>query len=620
MLLIFLVIISIIFIYRYRGNLQEISKNKKLDNQIYKIFLLLFYLLISESAFASESSTTNISYFKNNSEDVNLCISEWENNTLPAIDELKKEILCKRDKSTEICKFLIFPENYGDQFSYEANNTGNDSKSSSKSSPNILKSSQANAIRAMRHVVRRIEGNLKFSPLRTIEDFVQHTRLHKERLVKLIEAAFVANPEEFHGLTKEQVLRAAHIHDDEKLYSFSNRAGGRPYYQDLHENLGQKITDRNMINTMNKVGDDNLEKLFNEIGLEIKDEMSEKQIQLIRLQQETLLDQLKMADEGDRMWDPMTRKVEYRFRNGQRPRDVKFLTKYPKTVALYDGSPTNPAAQKYFEIVRGSEYKALSDSKRYQLIKEIRMGEINAYRAGKLEAKYGTQAALDLGGRGSFYRITSLLKNSLLADALLGFDLMIYSPELGCADGESSLQSYILNSKGECVREKGLTHKIEEFLFMPMETQMKDEEGNYISKKMKILSELQSCNVFSEIKSIQDNSIQDITCNKNSVRFFSQETNDIIDIELKHNDISKIVINPSEELNSKQITFNYLQRSNSKNCINIPTKFEPCITTNENLTSTGIKFKKRFVEIALIRRQQLSYQIFKAIKSCSPSK
>jgi len=589
-------------------------------------FAIVPALLVSYLLLVNKTHVIDFSSIDDNPNKVSLCSSQWEKKTLPDIEELKTEAICKHDKSTEVCKFLMFPEKFIDSSNSSANtkdkaNPKENTKASyPDSSDDILKTSKAQAIRALKPVVKLFEGNLQFSLLRTLEDFVYHTRLHKDRVDNNVVAAYDANPDEFHGLKREQVKGLGkRWHDNEKLYSFSDRpeVGGRPYYQDLHENLGKKITDRDMINSMNKVGDNNLEKLFKEIGLEIKDEMPQKQKELLRLQQKTIVDHLTMADETDRMWDKMTSKVEYRFRNGPRPRNAKYFAQYPKTVTFYDGNPNSPSPMNYYEIVKGSEFTALSDSKRYKLIKEIRLGELKAYKAGKLEGKYAAKAAIDLGGRGTFYLATSILEKLFNFSLLL--DLLIHSSEVSgeCGDLQDTdplQRTYTLDVNGQCVPQNEIAG-LEKFLFMSLETKYDDNE--VANKQKEALAQIKSCSIFKKIKADQDNSVQDLTCNNDeSIRFVSKETGDIVDIELKNDDISKLKINMGGEMDSQEITLDYLPGSNSKKCLNQPTYSEPCVNTNRKQKTTGLKYKKRFIDNAFKRRQQLSYQIFKAIKAC----
>lgn len=544
------------------------------------------------------------------------CEKNWENEVVPAYDELKKELFCNRDRTGKLCKLLMFPEKF----------IPLDSLTDEKQRLKVLPVSTVQAVRTLNPVMKKLEAFGHIDPLRAVEDFYRHTELHKERMVRMALLNYDTNPDEFAGLTREQVRRAVEIHDNEKLEAISRY--GKPNYEELYEGVGQKIDRPTIIDPLNKVGDENLKQLFKEIGLDDSTKLSSQERRRRGLQRKVLKDQLLLPDETDRMYDPVTRKAEYL---GQKmyPRNKKFSKMYPKSTAFYDAVNAENGKLEYFEYVKGLEFKSLTPTQRYQLINRIRNSEIAAFKAGKISSSYAIDSYLDLYLRGNFYRGMSFLAKPAVQGALLALDLTIYSSETGCADVSAGYFSfYEINADGKCQLQVDHSNpKLQRFLLTPLE-QAEIDDKKEISGAIdahEILSHKQNCDFFMQAKEAMDQNIQSLTCDShNLIGFHLKESKEIIKVEFDKDDIKKISINEGS-IGGKYSFYEFQGSNVSNSCVYKSKILSPCVLpiNKNNLyeMTAGHRAKSRLkneeVNQAYDVRSRLSYNIYKAIKKCN---
>ncbi len=545
------------------------------------------------------------------------CENNWESEVVPAYDELKKELLCSKDRAGELCKVLMFPEKY--QISSEG-------AAEDKGQIGMLPVSTVQSVRALNPVMKQLEAYGHIDPLRAVEDFYRHTQLHKERMIRLTLLNYDNNPDEFAGLTREQVRRAVEIHDNEKLEAISRY--GKPNYKELYEGVGQKIDRPTIIDPLNKVGDENLKQLFKEIGLGDSTKLSSQERRQRALQRKVLKDQLLLPDETDRMYDPVTRKAEYL---GQKmyPRNKRFGKLYPKSTAFYDAINSETGKLKYFEHVKGLEFKSLTTSERYQLIKQIRNSEISAFKAGKISSSYAIDSYLDLYLRGNFYRGVSFLANPVVQGTLLALDLAIYSPETGCDGlGAGYLSVYEKNADGQCKlqREHLNNPKLQKFLLTPLGS---DNDSNTtvtsgVINPREILSHKLSCDYFIQAKEDVDQVIQSLTCQSNhSLGFYFKESNEIVEVDFDKDDIKKISLT-EDAMGGKHSFYEFQGAKAADSCVYKGKILRPCVlpvnrkSFDESMLGNRAKSRLKNDETnqAYEVRSHLSYYIYKALKKC----
>lgn len=545
------------------------------------------------------------------------CEKNWKSEVVPTFDELKKELFCTRDRTGELCKLLMFPEKY---------QVPQSASTSNKSRIGMIPTSTVQSVRALNPVMKQLEAYGHIDPLRAVEDFYRHTQLHKERMIRLTLLNYDTNPEEFAGLTREQVRRAVEIHDNEKLEAISRY--GKPNYEELYEGVGQKIDRPTIIDPLNKVGDDNLKQLFKEIGLDDSPKLSSQERRQRGLQRKVLKDQLLLPDETDRMYDPVTRKAEYL---GQKmyPRNKKFGKLYPKSTAFYDAVDVETGKLEYYKYVNGLEFKSLTSAQRYQLIKHIRNSEITAFKAGKISPSYALDSYIDLYLRGNFYRGVSFLAKPVVQGALLALDLTIYSPETGCADASAGYFSvYEINAEGKCQLQVDHSNpNLQRFLLTPLEPIEEGEKKEILGaiNAREILSHKQNCDFFMKEKEDNDEILQGLTCeSNNSLGFHLKKSNEIIKVEFDEDDIKKISINDGA-IGGKYSFYEFKDSKVSNSCVYKSKILIPCVLsiTKNNLyeKTSGKRAKSRMKSVeanqAYDVRSRLSYYIYKAIKQCN---
>lgn len=85
----------------------------------------------------------------------------------------------------------------------------------------------------------------------SVEEFVEHTRLHRERVKTLGLELFKTHPELFEGLKERQVQAILEAHDKAKVSAAARGPDGRPFYRVLYEEGYGKRLDRSIVDALN---------------------------------------------------------------------------------------------------------------------------------------------------------------------------------------------------------------------------------------------------------------------------------------------------------------------------------------------------------------------------------
>lgn len=129
----------------------------------------------------------------------------------------------------------------------------------------------------------------------SIEDFYEHTSLHRERVKALGVELFKSHPELFSGLKLEQVIGVLEAHDLAKASSGSIAPDGRPFYRTLYEEGYGKKLDRTIVDALNKKDKEFMEAAYRFYGIDKDPELLAK---ISRIE--------KIADFVDRGMSPVS--------------------------------------------------------------------------------------------------------------------------------------------------------------------------------------------------------------------------------------------------------------------------------------------------------------------------
>jgi hypothetical protein len=100
----------------------------------------------------------------------------------------------------------------------------------------------------------------------SLEEFFEHTRLHRERVKLLGMELFRTHPELFRGLTTTQVRIALEAHDRAKIMSNARGPGGKPFYSELYDYYGKKAP-APLVNSLNQADRKYMEDALKHAGL-----------------------------------------------------------------------------------------------------------------------------------------------------------------------------------------------------------------------------------------------------------------------------------------------------------------------------------------------------------------
>jgi hypothetical protein len=128
-----------------------------------------------------------------------------------------------------------------------------------------------------------------------VEEFYEHTSLHRERVKKLGVELFKTHPELFAGLNLEQVTGVLEAHDLAKASSASIAPDGRPFYRTLYADGYGKKLDRTIVDALNLKDKEFMEQALKFYGLDKDPELLAK---ISRIE--------KIADFVDRGMSPVS--------------------------------------------------------------------------------------------------------------------------------------------------------------------------------------------------------------------------------------------------------------------------------------------------------------------------
>lgn len=101
----------------------------------------------------------------------------------------------------------------------------------------------------------------------SLEEFVEHTRLHRERVKALGLELLRSHPDLFKGLTAQQVSSILEAHDMAKVSAKSIAPDGKPFYRTLYEQGYGKRLDRGIVDALNTQDKEFMEKTMARFGL-----------------------------------------------------------------------------------------------------------------------------------------------------------------------------------------------------------------------------------------------------------------------------------------------------------------------------------------------------------------
>lgn len=100
----------------------------------------------------------------------------------------------------------------------------------------------------------------------SVEDFFEHTRLHRERVKVLGVELFKSHPNLFYGLTLEQVQGVLSAHDEAKVTTF---------YRVLYENYGGPV-DKSIVDALNAKDKEFMDAALKRFGIDNDPELLTK--------------------------------------------------------------------------------------------------------------------------------------------------------------------------------------------------------------------------------------------------------------------------------------------------------------------------------------------------------
>lgn len=119
----------------------------------------------------------------------------------------------------------------------------------------------------------------------SVEDFYEHTRLHRERVKLLGVELFKSHPDLFNGLTLEQVQGVLSMHDEAKVTTF---------YRVLYENYGGPV-EKSIVDALNAKDKEFMDQALKKFGIEKESDLL---LKMSRIE--------KIADMVDRGMSPVT--------------------------------------------------------------------------------------------------------------------------------------------------------------------------------------------------------------------------------------------------------------------------------------------------------------------------
>jgi hypothetical protein len=299
----------------------------------------------------------------------------------------------------------------------------------------------------------------------SLEEFYEHTRLHRVRVKLLGMELLRTHPELFRGISPEELRIVLEAHDRAKVSSAAHGPSGRPFYEELYRSYGKKAPDP-LVNSLNQADEKYAVEALKHAGLWDNPRMSSAE----RMRRRALRTRIKMiekiADLVDRGKSPVTSEE---FGRAMRPAST-FLNN-PEEVRL-----ARELERNYSRLTVNLDYRPLKLSQAARISRQLMRSESfssavrrSSFREISLRAMtYHAIRRSKAGLSGLLHKLsTPLGKKLLLASDIIG----LYFGEmdqLGC-DG-IGYHDWVKDPN--CTPAIGLTPKVVQFLNEDFETQV----------------------------------------------------------------------------------------------------------------------------------------------------
>lgn len=299
----------------------------------------------------------------------------------------------------------------------------------------------------------------------SLEEFFEHTRLHRERVKLLGMELFRTHPELFRGLSATQVRIVLEAHDRAKVSSGVTGPGGKPFYQELYRQYGQKAPE-SLVNGLNQADEKQMQLALKHAGLADNPHMTAVE----RSRRRALRMQLKMiekiADQVDRGMSPVSAEEFGR----PMKRASEFLLN-PQEVRL-----ARELERNYSRLTLNLDYRPLTLSQSARISRQLMRSESfstavkrSGFRAISLRAMaYHALRRTKTGFAGVLQKFaTPLGRKVLMATDIVGL-YFAEMDQLGC----SGIGYHDWVKDPNCEPAIGLTPKVVEFLNEDFDTQL----------------------------------------------------------------------------------------------------------------------------------------------------
>lgn len=515
------------------------------------------------------------------------------------VNALKVEVACAQLDSLHACRELFKAE------SIEAPDFFSDAQVHSCEGIPIRLAGVSLAAQSLVSTADSVAAHTEQLFVNNIEDFYQHTELHRKRVRELGLTLFRQHPELFEGLHESQLKAALDAHDLAKISPQALTSDGRPFYQVLyHEGYGRGL-DREIVDQLNAADKDFMNKTLSKIGLDNNAPMSEAQKAKV-MDLRTKIERIeKIADFVDR---GMSNVSPEEF--GRPMQRASTFMQNEADIILAQQLEAN-----YTEIVEKFEYKTPNNIKRNQIKLSMKINESfsKALRAGSKKASISAMAhAAYMGGRLSFANLLGFLSSKYVMRGLVALDFFtLYFADMNslACDGVG-YHDWVKDPN--CRPAIGLTPKVVQLLAESPELQLRN-----------ISSSGSTCKVVSETYEQSMKAPKILSCSPNQV-----------ELQLDNEDKFKVEIN--ELGNISKVHFQHISNSLSNYTLGFPESAtigddgkitEECFRRLER--GTDIRYclptttADRTVKAIMDKTQEvfkaLNYQMQKAVDCCLSS-
>ena len=305
---------------------------------------------------------------------------------------------------------------------------------------------------ALKNVMHELEQyRLRNGQVKSLEEFYEHTRLHRARVKDLGMELFKSHPELFEGLTATQVQNVLEAHDLAKVNA-SSGLNGKPFYRILYENYGNKI-DRKIIDELNAADKRYMQKALRVNGID-SPELTDK---MARIE--------KIADAVDRGMSPVSteefgRSMSRASQFYNDPEDVRLALELES---------------KYHQVIAKHAYKGLLFGGKRRIAKHLAIEEafldiMRSQNSMGVSARVMAHSFIE-SMRNTFSRFLELLLSKTASKAFLAFDgaFLFFANMDNIACAERGHHDWI--KAPNCKPAVGLTPRVVEFLNMGWATQ-----------------------------------------------------------------------------------------------------------------------------------------------------